>query len=111
MGFLVAFNRKMYLTNYIHNLQTQLNDRTSMKLQATDQIAKLNSQMSDLGDNDSPAVKKLEARKVEIEQLEKKLDVEMQKIQTQLQAANTELQSADQMLEQNLQRSFSYKAA
>ena len=110
MGFLVSFNRKLYLTNYIHTLETQLNDRTSLKLQATNDITKLNSQISDIGNPDSPAVKKLEARKVELENFEKKIDVEIQKIQTQLQAANTEIQSADQMLQQNIQRSFSYKA-
>ena len=67
-------------------------------------------QRAEVGNPDSPAVKKLEARKVELENFEKKLDVEIQKIQTQLQAANTEIQSADQMLQQNIQRSFSYKA-
>lgn len=111
MGFLVAFNRKMYLTNYIHNIETNINDRTKIKLSMTDSITKLNSQISDIGNTDSPAVKKLEARKVELENLEKKIDLEIQKFQTQLQAANTELQSADQMLSQNLERSFSYKAA
>lgn len=110
MGFLVSFSRSLYLTNYIHSLETQLNDRTSFKLQATEEIAQLNSQISDIGNPDSPAVKKLESRKVALEALEKKLDIEIQKIQTQLQAANTERQSADQMLQQNVERSFSYKA-
>ncbi len=110
MGFLISFNRKMYLTNYVNQLETRINDITTQKLNLTDTITQLASQISDIGNTDSPAVKKLEARKVELENFEKQLDLRMQKYQTQLQAANTELQSADQMLEQNLQRSFSYKA-
>ncbi len=108
MGFLVAFSRKMYLTSYVHQLQVKLNDITSQKLNLTDSISKLTTDISDLGDTDSPAVKQLEARKVQLENLDKQLDMKMQKIQTQLQAANTELQSSDQMLQQTLQRSFSY---
>ncbi len=108
MGFLISFNRKMYLTNYINSLERRLNDITSQKLNLTETITQLSSQISDLGNTDSPAVKKLEARKVELENLDKQLDIRMQKIQAQLQAANTELQSADQALQQNIQRSFSY---
>lgn len=111
MGFLVAFNRKMYLTNYINKLQSRINDQTEMKLKMTDDITRLSSEINDLGNSDSPAVKNLQARKVEIEAFEKRADIELQKMQTQLQAANTEMQSADQMLQQNIERSFSYKAA
>ena len=110
MGFLIAFSRKMYLTSYINKLESKLNDITTQKLSLTDTISQLTRQISDIGNTDSPAVKQLEARKVELENLDKHLQMRMQKVQTQLQAANTELQSADQMLQQNLQRSFSYNA-
>ncbi len=108
MGVLISFNRKMYLTNYINILERKLNDITTQQMNLLDTITQLNSQISDIGNTDSPAVKKLEARKVELENLDKQLNVRMQKIQTQLQSANTELQSADQALQQNIQRSFSY---
>ena len=108
MGFLVAFSRKMYLTSYVHNLQVKLNDITTEKLNLTDSISKLTSDISDIGDTDSPAVKQLEARKEKLENIDKQLDMRMKKIQTQLDAANTELQSADQMLQQTIQQSFSY---
>ena len=98
----------MYLTNYINTLERKLNDITTQQMNLLDTITQLNSQISDIGNTDSPAVKKLEARKVELENLDKQLNVRMQKIQTQLQSANTELQSADQALQQNIQRSFSY---
>ena len=108
MGVLISFNRKMYLTNYINTLERKLNDITTQQMNLLDTITQLNSQISDIGNTDSPAVKKLGARKVELENLDKQLNVRMQKIQTQLQSANTELQSADQALQQNIQRSFSY---
>ncbi len=108
MGFLVAFSRKMYLTAYVNKLQLKLNDITSQKLNLLDTISQLSTEISDIGNPDSPAVKQLEARKIELENLDKQLEVRMQKLQTQLQAANTELQSADQMLQQNLKQSFTY---
>ncbi|MBQ9244950.1 hypothetical protein IJ182_01640 [bacterium] len=108
MGILLAFSRKMYLTAYTNHLQSKLNDITSQKLDLLDTISELSTQISDIGNTNSPAVKQLQARKIELENLDKQLDVKMQKIQTQLQAANTELQSADQMLQQNIQKSFTY---
>ena len=100
----------MYLTAYVNHLQVKLNDITTQKLQLLDTISEMSTNISDIGNSDSPAVKKLEARKIELENLDKQLEIRMQKIQTQLQAASTELQSADQMLQQNLQKSFTYNA-
>ena len=74
-----------------------------------DTISQMSTQISDIGNSDSPAVKQLEARKIELENLDKQLDIKMQKIQTQLQAATTELQSADQSLQQNVQKAFTYQ--
>ncbi len=110
MGFLVSFSRSMYLTSYINKLQSRLDDITTQKLNLTDTITQLTSQISDIGNTDSPAVKQLQARKVELENLDAQLELRMKKIQTQLQAATTEQQSADQMLQQNIQKSFSYNA-
>ena len=110
MGFLVAFSRKMYLTAYVNKLQLQLNDITTQKLDLLDTISQLSTEISDIGNPDSPAVKQLQARKIELENLDKQLEIRMQKLQTKLQAANTELQSADQMLQQGIQKSFTYNA-
>ncbi len=110
MGFLVAFSRKMYLTAYVNHLNVKLNDITSQKLNLLETISKISTEISDIGNTDSPAVKQLEARKAELENMDKQLEIRMQKIQTQLQAANTELQSADQMLQQGIKSSFTYNA-
>lgn len=99
----------MYLTAYVNHLQARLNDITSQKLSLLDTISQMSTQISDIGNSDSPAVKQLEARKIELENLDKQLDIKMQKIQTQLQAATTELQSADQSLQQNVQKAFTYQ--
>lgn len=109
MGFLATFSRKMYLTAYVNHLEAKLNDITTQKLSLLDTISQLSTEISDISNTDSPAVKQLEARKLELENLDKQLEIKMQKVQTQLQAANTELQSADDMVNNNLQKSFSYK--
>ena len=101
----------MYLTQYIHSIQTKINDKTEEKLRLTNTISDYTMKINDIGDSESPAVKKLQKLKAEIEAYEKKIDIEIQKLQTQLQAANTEIQSADQMLQGEIQRSFTYKAA
>ena len=105
MGFLISFNRKIYLMNYINSLESKINACTETKLSMTEEIANIN----DIGNPDSPAVKQLKAEKLRLEAMEKKMDIELQKYQTQLQAANTEMQSADQALQQGIQTSFSYK--
>lgn len=109
MGFLISFNRKIYLMNYINSLESKINACTETKLSMTEEIANIGTQINDIGNPDSPAVKQLKAEKLRLEAMEKKMDIELQKYQTQLQAANTEMQSADQALQQGIQNSFSYK--
>lgn len=108
MAFLANFQRQMYLTQYVNNLQIKIKNITEQKLDLTETITQLTSQISDIGDNDSPSVKKLKARQAELENLDKELDLRMQKYQTQLQAANTELQSATQATQQGVKNSFTY---
>ena len=76
MGFLVNFNRKMYLTNYINLLESKITERTQVKLEMADQIAQYTSEINDFADKDSPAVKKLESKKAELEAMEKKIDAD-----------------------------------
>ena len=111
MGFLLSFSRKLYLTQYMHSINSKINDKLEEKQRLTNTITDYQMKINDIGDSDSPAVKKLQKLKAEIEAYEKKVDIEIQKLQTQLQAANTEIQSADQMLQSEIQRSFSYRAA
>lgn len=111
MGFLAVFCRKMYLTACVNHLESKLNNITTQKLSLLDTISQLSTEISDISNTDSPAVKQLEARRVELENLDKQLEVRMQKVQTQLQAANTELESCNQALDSRLKDSFSYSIA
>ena len=77
MGFLVSFSRKMYLTQYMHNLERRLNDKTTEKLKYTDQIAEYTTQINDISDSDSPAVKKLQAKKAELEKMKAEIQEKM----------------------------------
>lgn len=108
MAFLANFQRQMYLTEYVNNLEVKMKNITEQKLDLTDTITQLTTQISDIGDAESPSVKKLKARQAELENLDKQLDMRMTKYQTQLQAANTELQSATQATQNGVKRSFSY---
>ena len=110
MAFLLFFNRTMYLTNYVNNLQTKINDITTEKLEMSETIAQYTSDISDLGgDKNSPSVQKLMKLKADLEVLEKKLDAKLAKYNAQLQAAQTELQAANNALQQSTQRDFSPK--
>lgn len=109
MGFLTSYNRKIFLIEHSHQIESRLNDITAQKLRLTDAITELSGQIGDLGNTDSPSVKKLEAKRAELENLEKKMDIQMQKYQTKLQATQTEMQSLDGMLQQSIQKSFTYQ--
>ncbi len=111
MGFLLSFQRKMYLTNYLNTLQSKINEQTSYQMGIAEEIARTTSSINKIGDKDSPDVKQLEAQKAELEAIDKRCSMELQKLQTQYQAAQTEMQSADQTLQQTIQDSFSYKLA
>ena len=106
MAFLTQLSRKMYLTDYINKTEMKLSDLTRQKLDMTDDITRLTSQISDIGNNESPAVKKLEARLAELKMFDAKLDIEKQKMETKLQAAQTEMNSLSQSLNNSIQSSF-----
>lgn len=109
MGFLVLHSRQIMLTDYVNKLQGSLADMTREKLSLTNDITKLTSQISDISNHESPAVKKLEARLAELKQFEAKIDIEIQNKQTQIQAAQTELNSVKESLSGAIQSSFAIK--
>lgn len=108
MGFLVSFQRQMYLTNYVNDLEIKMTRLTEQKLDLTDQITEITTSISDIGDNDLASVKKLKKRQQQLEKIDKELDAQMKKMQTQLDAANTELKSAEKSTQNGIQRSFTY---
>ena len=107
MGFLLSFQRKMYLTNYLNSIQSRINELTSYQMSIAEEISRTTSSIKK---NDVYASLE-KAQKEELEAIDKKCSMELQKLQSQYQAAQTELQSADQLLQQTIQDSFSYKLA
>ena len=107
MGFLVLHMEQQMLLNQVNKLQCSLTDMTREKLTLANDITKLTSQISDIGNSESPAVKKLEARLAELKQFESKMDLEIQDQQTRLQASQTQLESVKQSLGGAIQSSFS----
>ena len=93
--------------DYVNKTEMKLTDLTRQKLNMADDITRLTSQISDIGNNESPAVKKLEARLAELKMFDAKLDVEKQKMETKLQAAQTEMQSLSQSLDNSIKSTFS----
>lgn len=106
MAFLTLFSRKIYLTDYINRTEDKLTNLTRQKLEMSDHISQITSQISDISNHESPSVKKLEARLAELKQFDARLDMEKQKLETKLQAANTEMQSLSQSLNSSIQSSF-----
>lgn len=111
MAIFPQLSRKMYLIDYVNKTEMTLTDLTRQKLDMTDDITRLTSQISDMSDHESPAVKKLEARLAELKQFEAKLDLQKQKIEAKLQAANTELNSLSESLNNSIQSSFTVRYA
>ena len=107
MGVLLAYSRTIFLTRYINDLEAQLQDVTEEKQKLMNEITKV-TDAGDLSNSDSAAVKELNALKVRLQALDRKLDIKMKDISTRLNAATQERQSADAMLQENIRSSFSY---
>jgi len=60
-------------------------------------------------ESDSLIAKKLQQRQYKLKLLEEKLDVRKAEIETRLQEITTELQSNQQMIDEGIRNSFSYK--
>ncbi len=95
------------LSSQKHDLeyQTQLITDTKMKL------ARSASELMQVGtdlDPESPALREIEHRRENLHRMEKKLDMQLEANKSRIQAISTEMQSVQQMLQQNIQSSFSY---
>ena len=99
--------RLMYLKAYSLDLEFKEQLVAEAKMNLSKTCTDLLNVGTDL-DSDDPMVKKLEARKERLNQMEKKLDMQMQQYQNKLKMIDTEYQSCDQMLQKNIERSFKY---
>lgn len=107
MGMATSQLRLMYLNAYRLDLEYKMQLITEAKMNLSKTCTDLINVGTDLS-SDDPVVKMLEARKERLNQMEKKLDMQMQQYQQKLQMINQEYGSCEKMLSDNIQRSFKY---
>ena len=105
MGMATSQLRLMYLNAYRLDLEYKMQLITEAKMNLSKTCTDLINVGTDLS-SDDPVVKMLEARKERLNQMEKKLDMQMQQYQQKLQMINQEYGSCEKMLSDNIQRSF-----
>lgn len=107
MGMATAQLRLMYLNAYWLDLEYKMQLITEAKMNLSKTCTDLLNVGTDLS-SDDPIVKQLEARKERLNMMEKKLDMQMQQYQQKLQMIKNEYKSCEDMLKENIGRSFKY---
>lgn len=107
MGLATGQLRIVFLSLFQSDLEFRIQLITQTRLQLSSSMNELVGIGTDL-DPESPELKLLEQRKHKLELIDKQLDAAMQRYQTQLKSVETEKQSAKEMLQKNIQDSFSY---
>lgn len=103
MGLLAATITQQQLTAYKHDLEYKVMLINQAKLGLTSSQDDLLTAGADM-DPESPEVKQLEARKERLNQLEKKLDMQLNEYQTQLHITEANLKAADDMINSSLKQ-------
>ena len=107
MGLLSASIRKQYLIAYKNELEYKMQLITQSKMGLSTSVTELMKTGTDL-DPENPIVKQLEQRKERLNQLEKKLDMQMNEYQEKFKMVEKEIESCDAMFESNMKTAFSY---
>ena len=109
MGFVTGSIRLLYLTQLKNDLEHKIMLISESKLEMSKSITDLMSVGTDL-DPDSPIIKSMKARRDKLKIIEDELDRQMKIYETKLHAVTTEIQSAQKIVDDGIQRSFSYGA-
>ena len=107
MGYAIAAMESLSLNAERLDLEYKLQLISDAKMSLGKTLSDLLQVGTDL-EPDSPVVKKLEQRKERLHLLEKKLDLQMEQYKQRLQAIEMSQRSCDQMMQKNVQKSFSY---
>lgn len=107
MGIAVSTIRYFYLNAQRLDLEYKIMLISSAKASMMSSVTELETLSSDLSD-DSPIIKQLKQRQERLHLMEKKLDMQMQMYTTRLKMVERELQSCQEMMNKNIERSFSY---
>ena len=107
MGMATSQLRLMYFNASRLDLEYKIQLITEAKMNLSKTCTDLINVGTDLS-SDDPVVKMLEARKERLNQMEKKLDMQLQQYQNKLKMIDTEYSSCESMLQKNIERSFKY---
>ncbi len=107
MGMAAATFRLLYLNAFRFELENKIQVITESKLSLTRTINELVSIGNDM-DPESEVVKQLQARKEKLNELDKKLDMQMEMYKNQLQMVDAEVESCRALIDKAIQRNFSY---
>lgn len=107
MGLCIAIIRLRELQRQRHDAEWQLTVIAQAKGVAHKAINDLMQVGTDY-DSESETAKRLQTRKYEFKVYEEELDAQKTEIELQLKAINEEINSCKQMIDANIQSSFSY---
>ncbi|MBE7712756.1 MAG: hypothetical protein E7Z87_03335 [Cyanobacteria bacterium SIG26] len=107
MGYCIGIIRLRELQKQRHNIEWQLTLITQAKGVAANSVNDLMQVGTDYDDN-SVMGKRLQQRKYQLKVYEEELDARKAALEQRLKAIETEIQSCQQMIQANIQSSFSY---
>lgn len=108
MGLINSTIRVSMLTSQKLDLEYKILLITEAQRNLSQSVGDLTQVGNDYTDPDSPVVKMLNQRQAKLQQLEKRLTIQMAQYQTRLQMIETELESAKAMRERAIQNAFKY---
>ena len=110
MGLITNSMRLQQLSDARHDVERDIQEITNSKLENSKDQADLADRIATASMNGekNPEVKALEAHKLQIELMEKKLDAKLARCNSRLQAIQTETESAKKIQEYEIQASFTY---
>lgn len=107
MGVVLSYSRLIEQIRQISDLESQLQRIADDRKVMMNQITAV-TDVGDLTNTDSAAVKELSALKERLKILDRELDIKQEVIKNRLQAVQADRDSTEAMLQSNIQTSFSY---
>ena len=108
MGLINSTIRVAMLASQKLDIEYKILTITQAKMNLSQSVSDLMQVGTDYTDPESQVVKLLNQRQQRLQQLEKRLDMQMAQLQTRLQMIETELESAKKMRDNSIKASFTY---
>ena len=110
MGLITSSLRLQQLKSAKSDIEFKIQTITESKLGLSGQLAEVADQaaMASLDGTENAETKKLESYKLQLQAIEKQLDASLGRYNNQLKMIETEIESAQQVIDKNIQTSFSY---